>query len=486
MFPNSLRSKRAKLALRFFTYGVMTLATIVLTTLAIFWAMGYRFNQSSFEQGGLVQFRSSPEGAAVYIDGAKQNFTTPGRANIPSGVHTIVMQLEGYRDWRRTVTVAPGQLLWLNYTRFIPDSITTVPLKTFPALASVLPSPDRRWVLFQEKPDAPSLTLADIANEKDPVYTTLTLPADKLKKGSDGSYGALGVTEWDLGSRYFIVHQQNGGTHEWLRVDRTKPQDTVNISQLFKLNIADAHFAGNNPNILYVLTDGTLRRLDIGANSASAALVNDVHMFTVYGDDTVSFIAKRRSNPGDAASVQQTVGIYKGGKETIVRSYAVDAPVKIAYSQYDSHGYLAIHRGDGTVQVLRDPTESSTSEFATFALGKPAEWLKMSNNGRMVTAGAGNSVVTFDLELNRPYESQLAFLGEANVRPMQWLDDYCLWSDNGNKLALVEFDGQNDREITTVAPGFAVTLSQNNRVLFSIGKNAVTGAYFLQSSQIVK
>lgn len=485
MFPNTFRSKRAQLALRFFTYGVMTLATVVLTTLAIFWAMGYRFNNATLEQGGLVQFRSAPEGATVVVDGVVQNFKTPGRVNLPSGVHTVVMQLDGYREWRRTVTVAPGQLLWLNYTRFIPNSITTVPLKAFPTLSSTLASPDRRWMLFQEKADSPVLTIADFNNEKDPVYNTLTLPDAKVSKSADGKYGALGLTEWDLGSRYFIMHQQNGSTHEWLRVDRTRPEETVNLSQLFKMNIADAHFAGNNPNIMYVLTDGTLRRLDIGNNSASAALVNDVQSFTVYGDGSVSFIAKRRSNPSDAASTQQAVGIYKDGKETVVRTYPPDAPVKIAYGKYDTHVFLAIHKGDGTVQILRDPTENSQeSEFAGFALGKNAEWLKMSNNGRMVTAGAGSSVVTFDLELNRPYESQLPFLGESNVRAMQWLDDYYLWSDNGDKLRIVEFDGQNDREITTVAPGYGLTLSQSGKTIFSVGKNAITGSYFLQASQI--
>ena len=146
MFPISLRSKRAQLALRFFTYGVMTLATVVLTTLAIFYAMGYRFNQSSlvFEQGGLVQFRSFPEGGTVVVDGTVQNFKTPGRANLSAGPHTIIMQQQGYRDWQRAITLAPGELLWLNYARLFPNSITTTPVKTFPAITATLPSPDHR------------------------------------------------------------------------------------------------------------------------------------------------------------------------------------------------------------------------------------------------------------------------------------------------------------------------------------------------------
>jgi len=489
MFPISLRSKRAQLALRFFSYGVMTLATVLLTALAIFYAMGYRFDQSTlvFEQGGLVQFRSSPEGAAVVVDGKMQDFTTPGRANLTAGVHTIAMQLNGYREWQRTVTLAPGQLLWLNYTRFVPNSVTTLPLKTFSSLDSVSTSPDKRWMLFQPKADAPNLTLADISNEKSPTYTNLTLPDNKLSK-TNNSYGTLNIVEWDLSSRYFIVHQKNGSDDEWLRVDSQKPNDAVNVTNLFGLGISELHFAGNNSNVMYATTNGVLRRLDIGASDASAALVSDVTHFSVYGDGTVSFIAKRQSDPSNADTAQQIVGLYTNNKETDVQTYPAEAALFIVYGQYDNHNYLAVHKGDGAIQILRDPATSTkeTAEFASFNLAKPAQWLKMSNDGRMITAGYDDVVTTYDLEIGKAYQSTLPFMGTSNVNPMSWLDDYYLWSDNGSRLHFVEFDGQNDREITTVAPGFDVTLSQNGNVLFSIGKNNDNGSYFLQASQLVK
>lgn len=489
MFPISLRSKRAQLALRFFSYGVMTLATVLLTALAIFYAMGYRFDQSTlvFEQGGLVQFRSTPEGATVVVDGKVQDFTTPGRANLTAGVHTIVMQLNGYREWQRTVSLTPGQLLWLNYTRFVPNSVSTLPLKTFQTLAGVSTSPDKHFMLLQPKADQPNFTLADISNEKSPTYSTFAIPDSKLSK-ANGSYGTLKMVEWDLGSRYVIMHQQNGSDDQWLRVDTAKPDNTVNISNLFGLGIGELHFAGNNSNILYATTNGVLRRLDIGASDASAALVPDVTQFTVYGDSTVAFVAKRQSDPNNTDSAQQIVGLYANNKETDVQTYPADAALAIAYGQYDNHNYLAVHKGNGNVQILRDPVTSSkeTAEFASFNLAKPAQWLKMSNNGRMITAGYDDVVTTYDLEIGKAYQSTLPFLGTTNVNPMDWLDDYYLWSDNGGRLHIVEFDGQNDREITTVATGFDITLSQSGNTLFSIGKNNDNGSYFLQASQLVK
>jgi hypothetical protein len=486
MFPISLRSKRAQLALRFFTYGVMTLATVVLTTLAIFYAMGYRFNQSSlvFEQGGLVQFRSFPEGGTVVVDGTVQNFKTPGRANLSAGPHTIIMQQQGYRDWQRAITLAPGELLWLNYARLFPNSITTTPVKTFPVVTATLPSPDHRWMVIQETPDSPTLTLADFNDEKKPVFTTITLPDTTLPK-KDGKIGTLSLTEWDLGSRYFMVRQQNGGTDQWLRVDRTKPEETINISDRFRLNIGDAHFAGSNPNIVYAKTDDVLRRLDIGAGSASASLVNGVQQFAVYGDDTISFIAKRQS--ADGAQLQQMVGLFRNNKETLFQAFPIAASIKIAFGQYDNHDFLAIHTGDGNVRVLRNPLADTqgSAEFATFTTGKPAQWLKMSNNGRMVVAGVDNMMVTYDLELGRSYRAVLPFVDPAKATPLQWLDDYYFWSDAGDRLRVFEFDAQNEREITTVAPGFSITLSPTGRTMYSIGKNTVTNSYFLQASQLV-
>jgi hypothetical protein len=480
-----LRSKRAQLALRFFTYGVMTLATVALTTLAIFYAMGFRFNQATrqFDQGGLLQFRSTPEGATVAIDGEAQSFKTPARANLSAGNHDIAMRLNGYREWKRSITLAPGQLLWLNYTRLIPDSITTTPLRTFPGVAKVVTSPDHRWMLIQPKADVPAFTLVDVNDEKNPAYTDFTLPETALHK-VDNKYGQFSIVEWDLSSRFVLIHHQNGSLNEWLRVERSKPQEAINISQLFGLDISEAHFAGSNPNLIFVKTNDILKRLDIGANSASAALVNGIIQFTVYGDNTVSFTAHNQGAPNET---QEVVGLYKQDKATIVQAYPANTPLLIAYSEYDNHGYLAIHKSDGAVQLLRDPGASGkdTSQFAAITVSQPLQWLIFSNNGRMLVGGTDKTMTTYDIELGKALPGTLGFMGGAPLSKPEWLDDYSFWTDVGGRLRIFEFDGQNDREITTVSPGYGVNLSQSGKTLFSISKNAITNTFFLQASKLI-
>lgn len=486
MFHIDLTSKRAKLALRFFTYGVMTLATVILTMLAVFYAMGWRFDQNdlTFEQGGLIQFRTTPEGADVMVDGKPQNFTTPGRANLGSGQHTIEMRLSGYRSWQKKVDLAPGQLLWLNYARLVPTTITTTDSASFSDVASAMASPDHRWMLLQEKPDQPSFKLVDFSDEKKPVVTQLNIPDSQLTK-KDDKYGQFYIREWDLGSRYILVEHVNGDTHEFIRLDRQKAGDAINVSRVFSLDITEAHFAGSNPNVLYANTANVLRSLDLGSNSASAALIDGVEQFTVYGNDTIAFVASRDKVDGDDSTKQRIVGLYLQGKETVARTYSPTTPISIAYSEYTRHAYLAIETGTGAITLLRDPTTSTkdTAEFAQFSLGKPVQWLKFSSSGRMLVAGNGASVVNYDIELGKT--TNWTVPGAAPTQPLQWLDDYYLWTDAGSHLTIVEFDGTNDRTITGVTPGYAASLSPNGTYLYSIVKNQ-SNKFDLQSSQIIK
>ncbi len=479
MFNIDLSSKRARLALRFFTYGVMTLATVLLTAVAVFYAMGYRFNQNdlSFEQGGLLQLRSMPEGAHVVVDGAVQNFTTPGRINLGAGTHRIEMQLAGYRSWQKTVSVAPGQLLWLDYTRLLPESITTTAAANFDSLAGALATPDRKWMVVQPKADQPQLKLVDLNDPKKPATTDFTIPEAQLTK-KDGVFGTFAVKEWDLGSRYLLVEHTNKDVHELLRLDREHPANAINVSRTFSLNIAEAHFAGSNANVLYAKTDNVLRSLDIGASSASAALITGVEQFVVYGNDTVAFVANR-----DGA--QRVVGIFTKGKESIARTYNLNTPATIAYAEYAHHAYLAITNGDMVARIYRDPTASTkdNAQVAEITLSKAVAWLKFSGSGRMLAAGNGNDVATYDLELDTT--TAWAISGAAVTHPLQWLDDYYLWSDAGSSLRIFEFDSNNDRDITAVEPGFIAGLSQDGAYLFSFAK-AANGGFQLQSSQIVK
>ncbi len=486
MFDIDFSSKRAKIALRFFTYGVMTISTIVISVVLIFFALGYRLDRNlNFTQGGLVQFRSFPEGAEVTVNDRKQNFKTPGKINLAAGQHTASMALEGYRPWSKAFTLEPGQLVWLNYARFIPNTVVTSNVRNFSTIVASLVSPDRHWLWLQTKADVPEFMLADISNEKDPKFTAFELPETAITK-KDGHYGTFEIIEWDLKSQYVLIKHHYGDMNEFLRVDRSKPAEAINITRVFGLNISEAHFSGSNANIVFVNTDGILRRFDIGNTSASGALVNEVKQFVVYGDNSIAFTGLQAS-PDNPALKQQIVGVHRGDKITTIRTLPTDKQVVFAYSEYDDHDYLAIGTADSSkIEVIRDPradgAEDTNTVFAQFDLGATPQWLSFSNNGRMLVAQRNNAFATYDLEEARAYQFTLDF-GANITTKLRWLDDFYLWSDAAGKLRIVEFYGKNDREITSVQPGFGVTLSVNGKRLFSVSK-AADGQFSLQTSRL--
>lgn len=483
MFDIDFSSKRAKIALRFFTYGVMTVATLVISTVLVFFALGYRLDRNfNFTQGGLVQFRSFPESAEVSVNGKKESFKTPGKLNLPAGRHTASLSMQGYHTWSKSFSVDPGQLVWLNYARFVPTSVITEPVHDFASLSASLASPDRQWLLLQARADAPEFALVDLRNEKEPKFSSIQLPEASLTK-KDGKFGTFEIIEWDLKSQYVLIKHKNGDTYEYLRVDRSKPAEAINLTRVFGLNILEAHFSGNNANLVFANTNGILRRLDLGNTSASGALVTDVKQFVVYGEDRIAFAAIHNPNTPDA---KQIVGVQRGDKLTTVRTLPTDKQVIFSYSEYDDHDYLAIGTTDSSkVEVVRDPRADGAKEantvFAQFDLGRPVKWLSFSNNGRMLVAQHDASFATYDLEEAKSYQFALDY-GAISTQ-LKWIDDFYLWSDVGGKVRIVEFDGQNGHEITAAQPGFSATLSSNGKRLFSVQKSS-SGQFSLQASKM--
>lgn len=485
MFHLDFSSKRSKLALRFFTYGVMTLATIILTAVAIFYAMGYRFNQNdlSFEQGGLLQMQSTPSGAKVYIDSTLQSSNTPMRANLSAGTHTVELRSNGYVAWQKTFYLAAGQVLWLDYSHLLPTDITTTATDIFASAVDSLASPNHKWSLVQIGTNQPTFKLVNYSDTDKPVVTDFTIPDDQLTKVND-AYGVFTIKEWDLNSRYILVEHTNGDTHELLRLDRENPSNTVNVSRTFSLNISEAHFAGGNANKLYAKTDSVLRSLDIGSNSASAALINNLEKFVVYDDDVVAFVALQDVD-GAGVTKQKVVGIYSDNKEIDIKIYSPETTLNLAYTEYSHHAYLAINSGGTGTTILRDPTATNqeSSEIAMLNMPSlPVNWMKFNSTGRILAVGNGNEVATYDLDLDMPTSWTIA--GAQITKPLQWLDDYYFWVNAGDTLKIFEYDGNNERDITSVIEASSASLSADGKFLFSIGSNT-SGGVQLQSSQLI-
>ena len=63
-----------------------------------------------------AQVNSNPKGAEIIVDGNSTGQFTPSRIQIPTGLHTITLKLEGYQPARRTVQASEGGTSTVNLT----------------------------------------------------------------------------------------------------------------------------------------------------------------------------------------------------------------------------------------------------------------------------------------------------------------------------------------------------------------------------------
>jgi hypothetical protein len=482
-------SKRKQLIQRIVVYGLMSLSVLALVTVLVFVMLGYQFNNrdGKIEQGGLVQFSSTPSGASVGIDSKDLGTQTSSRTTMTSGAHFITMDKTGYRQWQKSVSVVPGSVLWLNYTRLIPITLKPQSVAQFAALSDSNVSPDRKWLAIKDDPTTPVIQMEDISGSTVKA-SSLELPAGSYTAPSEGQTQSFVIAQWDPSSRYLLVtHTYDGSKTEWLVVDIQHANATRNITTMLGFAASNVMFSNTNSNVLYGLVGQDLRKIDLGAVTLSGPLVSNVAEFSLYKNSTIVY-----ATLPDASSHTRTVGYYDDGatKPRVIRSYADDgqSPLHIALGNYYGDNYVAVAYGDD-VEVLTgdlprsDSTDASTLHTVT-TMTVPGGVLDLSiiTSGRFVVAQTANGYVVYDLELMKTTTTTLK--GPAEAAKLHWLDSYMLWSDRDGTLRTVEFDGANEQDIMPVTPGFTVTLSPDGTYLYGFLKNA-DGKYDLQRVRMI-
>lgn len=485
-------SKRTEFWRRTLTYSAMVFAILGLVTVLVFVILGYRFNgdDGKIEQGGLVQFASQPGGATITLDGMPFGARTTAKTTMAAGTHHVVMNRTGYQEWRKTVSVVPGAVLWLNYARLIPKELPVESVASLPAVSSSATASNKEWIILATDPALPELQLANI-RETEPTITKLTLPQELYTAPASGKMQHFTVTEWDKDSRYVLIKHTIEGVErtEWLLIDTRAIAESKNVTRLLNIDSSEMRFSRTGSQALYTLTAGDVRKIDLGAGTLSRPLVSNVAEFDLYRDTGIVYVTKPQSE-----TQQRSVGYALDSEEAprTLRAFNGDGavPLRIAIGEYFDDIYVAIAHGS-TVSVVtgelpKDATDLDTMQHvASMKLSTPVNRLTILTDGRFVVAEMNDAYAVYDLEIKRETVTALKGAPADTVRKLQWIDGYMPWSDRDGKLRLYEFDGANQHDIMPVVAGQTVTLSRNGTYLYSIGKSADTDTYQLQRVRLI-
>jgi serine/threonine protein kinase len=70
--------------------------------------------EKSHNRVAWAQVDSNPKGAEISVDGIPTGKSTPSRIELPIGIHSVTLKLEGYRPTKRTVQVSDGGTVPIN------------------------------------------------------------------------------------------------------------------------------------------------------------------------------------------------------------------------------------------------------------------------------------------------------------------------------------------------------------------------------------
>lgn len=435
--------------------------------------LGYSFNQKDgrLEQGGLLQFASVPTGATVTLDELTLGTRTNTKATVGSGSHSVSMNRSGYRTWQKTITILPGQIGWLNYARLVPTEVKPESQRTFTGLAGSLVSPGRKWVALQQAADQPVFEIADIQGDS-VKYMPLTIPAALYTAPAAGTAQTFSLESWSRDEEALLVkHVYDGDKVEWLLVDRDEPAKTVNITASLGVNPSKLVFAGGGSRLLFAQADDSVRRINIDDMTLSRPLATRVESFNPFDDKTITYVTL-----GDEAG-KRTVGYAAVDidQPVAIQTFPADGqPLQAVLKVYFNKRYLSVAHGQSLVIKNGDlPTRSSKGDLKVYAQATlPVGTIQLSSsvNGRFVMAQLPDGYATYDLELKK-FDKTTWATPAAVPRPLQWLDDYILWSDNGGQLRMYDFDGGNQQNIMTVVEGQTAGISPNGKYFYGVTKS---------------
>lgn len=472
-------SKKQQLIRRSLMLVVMIVSVLVIVAGVTLFILGYRLDSINgrLQQGALVQFNSQPTGGRISIDGTPINDRTPAKRTLLSGAHSFTVERDGYRPWTKSLNLAAGTLAWLDYIRLIPVNLQRELVDTYSSAVDMKAAPNLRTLLIQPDRAEPAFQLVDISA---PTVRSqsLVLPAT-LYMADDDEKHRFTIEAWDTGSRYVLLKHQATGIVEWLVVDTENISDSVNITKLLSIELSDVQFSGSSGNILYGLTDGVVRKLDISNETISRALVVGVEDFNMYQASVLTYVG---TDPDDASL--RVAGLYRDGDaQPYVLTDASSDSLRIATTRHYNDDYVAVAEG-AEVTVFKGQYPSSPSDttslevFAEFTAPRSVDRISFSPEGDFLVVEAGKAFMSFEVEYERLTSSTINTSQEA-IQPLRWLDEAYLWSVYDGRLSIREFDGTNGNVIMPAVQGFDATLSQNGRYIYAMTQSE-TGAYQLE------
>ncbi|MBR2588941.1 PEGA domain-containing protein [Candidatus Saccharibacteria bacterium] len=470
------RKKRIRTIKLIVTEIIMTIVVVAAVIVLTFVAMGYNVNKDGdLAQSGLLQVRSIPSGATVEIDDEVMLAHTNMSKMLSAGNHNLKLSKEGYDTWSKEITAESGWLLKIEYPRLFLKDRTMEKVREY----------DNQIENMSFSEDG-SRALYNIAGDR--YWTLLDIASDDISETKLNLEEALGsnvVREifWNDNNEKVLMRTKNSDKNEWILVNLKNPSESFNVTQEFGLDFSKVRFLTGAGDRLVTLENNNLRIITVNGKTVSGILASSVddfyndgttlayvgnYTFKDYAKEQAFLLKESTESESDGISSDtpiKAIMIYQDSAEDVfVAGAKSDRRMQVALSEYLGKKYLMIAL-DNSLLVYRGEYPNSTRQgladmelILEEKLTSVPDALTVWSDEQLMMARNGAEVAMFDAELSKLSQytlgSDMVFI----------VSDYLLGNIVDGKLSVLDFDGQNLRELAKTDS--SAVISRNNKWLY--------------------
>lgn len=483
------KKQRAHLIRLFIGYFLIGTALILTTIILLYQAYGFGLKNGEVIQNGLIFISSKPGPADIVVNGKKRSETTNARLLLPAGQYAFDLQREGYRPWRRSITLEGGAVQRFDYPMLFPQKLVTETAKKYDSQPAIMTqSPDRRWLFVQASADYRVFDVFDF-NRPDKTPVALTVPQNIATLG--GNAHGWNLVEWSNDNSHVLLQHTatvNGQpASEYILVNRETPEQSVNLTSALGVNPVDIELRDKKFDQYFIYTDD--RRLMTASleKPQPALLLDRVLGFKTYGDNMVLYATDK-----DAAAGTSLIRLYDNSKNYTLRSLAANPAYMLELTKYGGDWYMVAGAPSenrtyiykNPVASLNDKPEAPLVPVQILKTENP-NYVSFSDNARFIVTANGQQFSIYDAEYDKKYAYTTKVPLDAPQLHARWMDGHRLTYISGGKVTVFDYDNTNNETLNDTQPQFGAFFDRNYEVLYAIEAQAAKDAAGKDITQFV-
>lgn len=414
--------------------GYLFLATLLVGATFALVAYGndytYDFSTHKIIQEGHIILDSIPNNLLVKADGKQTKKKTPYQAAFKVGMHTYSLSKSGYWPWSKTVQINAGDVTLIGDAVLVPRQPEITVLDSRVQIVAQAISNDHRHLAYITGGDKSAVYTIDLTNPQvvkayTPAAASGTTPAEIL----------TGVA-WSADASHIMVSSEIGGKATY-RIMAPDGSSQLNLTQQYGFDFTGIQFSAYDWKQLYWVTQGGLRKLDVGAQSVSDVLANNVVEFWPISDRTL--YVEQDGTDRSLWSVDSS-----GNHQQLIDVMPSSGTYAVAYANFNGEDELAIVPSKTATGTLYSGIFSTTPVAKTLA--QNVSDVSFSPDAHFVTFSSANSLVTYDIEQSEIFR-KLILYSESNLvtqtAGVTWFDSYHLLANRNGTLRFGEYDNGN-------------------------------------------